>query len=543
MLTSVVIVLVIWASYDYASNPFTRETAIAMNDGWECSWEGSNETTTLSLSGIVRGGYAGEYLHISNTLTLEAFNNPCLFLRTSEQNVKVYLNNNLIYEYVREDSDRSPGSMYHFINLPGNYIGGRLDIYLMSPLSQYSGVVNEIRVGSSTSHIMHVLNKSSLELVLSVTIVFVGFILLFFFLAMFFSGSKYSNILYLALFIILSGIWMSTESTALELFLQNPRLIMSLAYIGQYLAPIAVLVFILKTYRPKRSVWLATFMWIFAANFIVTSTLYLVHAVEFINTLVFFHILLAACIILSCVVSIQEIKSGNKNIKMFFVGLMALCLFTSIDIVRFYFSPIPWLSDNSFYQAGVIIFIMITIASLAQHVFVTRDEQISHEILLSLAFTDTLTGLRNRTSFDERVASINSGLSAYSSIHLIVMDINGLKIVNDNFGHKEGDHLIVDGARLINETLGRLGELFRIGGDEFAIIITEVEPYFIHVEVESLNKMIASYNESKNTFQISIAYGLDTFIKGHDKDLHSVFIRADRAMYICKENQKSLQKK
>lgn len=540
---TVIIVLVLWASFQYACNPFTLEKSITMSGGWECNWEGSHDTTMMSFPGSVMGGYAGRYLHISNTLTMENFSNPCLFLRTSEQNVKVYINKSPIYEYVRNGSDRSPGSMYHFINLPNNYIGGKLDIYLMSPLTQYSGVVNEIRVGSSISHMMYVLDKSSLELVLAVTITLVGFILFFFFLAMALSGSRYVNILYLSLYIILSGLWMSSESRALELFIQNPRLILSLAFIGQYLAPIPLIAFIIKTYKLKRSAWLEYFIWIFSAYFIITSTLYLIERVEFINTLVFFHILLAACIIMVSFISIGEIRAGNKNIKLFFVGLTLLCLSIFVDMISFYFSSTPWLSSNSFYQLGVFLFIVITIASLAQHMFMTRDEQISHDILLSLAFKDTLTGFGNRTSFDERVISINSNLDAYSSIHMIIMDINGLKAVNDNFGHKEGDRLIMDGARLVNETLGRLGELFRIGGDEFAIIIIDVEPYFIHVEVESLNKLIASYNESQNTFQVSIAYGIDTFNKGHDKDLHSVFVKADRAMYICKENQKSLQMK
>ena len=83
---------------------------------------------------------------------------------------------------------------------------------------------------------------------------------------------------------------------------------------------------------------------------------------------------------------------------------------------------------------------------------------------------------------------------------------------------------------------------YLIGGDEFVVLVTNIEPYFIQVELDTLNKKIAAFNESGATFHMSIAYGLASFNKEHDKDLNDVFERADKSMYICKENQKVLHK-
>ena len=52
---------------------------------------------------------------------------------------------------------------------------------------------------------------------------------------------------------------------------------------------------------------------------------------------------------------------------------------------------------------------MIASTALAHNTFITREEKIGHDILMSLAFTDTLTGFKNRRSFDERIAAINEG--------------------------------------------------------------------------------------------------------------------------------------
>ena len=181
-----------------------------------CSWVDSDDTITISLPGTVADGYAGRTLHLTNTLPVRFFDRPSLMIRTSEQRAAVHLNGIPIYEFVPGDPQRAPGSMYHFISLPSGYEGGRLDIFLSSPLNQFSGVANEVRIGSITAHILYILKQGSIGLFLAVVAIMLGFIMLAFYLSMYFSGSRHPSILYLALFVILSGCWMCSESRALE---------------------------------------------------------------------------------------------------------------------------------------------------------------------------------------------------------------------------------------------------------------------------------------------------------------------------------------
>jgi len=536
----IVTVIVFLISSSGSTVPITQDEAISLSDGWTCFWEDTDEATILSIPTKLEGGYAGRILHLSNHLPDRSFRNPSLMLRTSEQRVAVLLNDNLIYEFQPKDPGRAPGSMYHFINLPAGYEGGRLDIFLSSPLNQFSGIINEIRIGSITSHILFILKQGSVSLVLAVVAIVLGFIMLSFFVSMCYAGSRHVSILYLSLFIILSGTWMCSESRALELFVRNPMLIMCVAFTAQYLAPIPLLAFVIDMFRPKYTNWLKQFAIIFTAHFFVIAILYLLEIVEFYNSVVLFHSVLICCIIVFLVMSVSEIRRGKKGIRLFFLGCIALCMAICADIIRYYFKPLPWVVKPIIYQYGLFVFIITAVAALARHIFVTREEKISHDILMSLAFTDTLTGLKNRRSFDERMEALNKELDDYSSIHLVILDINNLKQVNDTLGHREGDQLIMEGARLISETLGNLGEIFRIGGDEFVVLITNIEPYFIQVELDTLNKKIEAFNEKDTPFKLSIAYGLGSYSKDQDKDLHDVFVRADKSMYICKENQKGL---
>jgi diguanylate cyclase (GGDEF)-like protein len=87
---------------------------------------------------------------------------------------------------------------------------------------------------------------------------------------------------------------------------------------------------------------------------------------------------------------------------------------------------------------------------------------------LELALTDPLTGLGNRRHFDERLrAELDKADARDGELSLVLIDLDGLKSVNDTFGHEAGDRVLCD----IAGTLRQGGEAFRIGGDEFALVL------------------------------------------------------------------------
>ena len=90
-----------------------------------------------------------------------------------------------------------------------------------------------------------------------------------------------------------------------------------------------------------------------------------------------------------------------------------------------------------------------------------------------LARVDSLTGLLNRRSLDETLPSEIGRHSRYGGIFsLIILDIDSLKTVNDNFGHLAGDELLRQIGAVIKNVIRESDQAFRYGGDEFAILIT-----------------------------------------------------------------------
>lgn len=146
---------------------------------------------------------------------------------------------------------------------------------------------------------------------------------------------------------------------------------------------------------------------------------------------------------------------------------------------------------------------------------------------------DAVTGTRNRNCFERELEAIQPN----DSLFLLEFDVNNLKVVNDTLGHAKGDKLIRDAALMISEAYRECGLVYRIGGDEFAVIA----PSCSYVKVEKARKelliLIDEYKKvySKN-FYIANAYC--KFDSIHHNSINDCLREADQKMYEDKLNSK-----
>ncbi len=159
----------------------------------------------------------------------------------------------------------------------------------------------------------------------------------------------------------------------------------------------------------------------------------------------------------------------------------------------------------------------------------------------TLAYRDSLTGVRNRTAYMDMVAQldrrIEQGLSGFA---LVVADINGLKKANDTFGHDAGSELIVQCTSIICGIFKR-SPVFRIGGDEFVVIL-ERDDFVNRIQLlEEMDRTCArsSVSVENGSIPVSIARGLAVYDPENDSCTEDVFNRADKEMYIHKQQCKA----
>lgn len=143
------------------------------------------------------------------------------------------------------------------------------------------------------------------------------------------------------------------------------------------------------------------------------------------------------------------------------------------------------------------------------------------------ALHDSVTGLYNRVYFEESLQRLNE--SCQIPIGIVVCDIDGLKLVNDTFGHQAGDELLARAAAIIKDCFSGVGEAARVGGDEFAIILPNRESVEIEEICHCIRQRVTEFRE-KNTIPLSISIGLS--VKTHlGQSLTDIFKAADDNMY------------
>lgn len=171
-----------------------------------------------------------------------------------------------------------------------------------------------------------------------------------------------------------------------------------------------------------------------------------------------------------------------------------------------------------------------------------RDtSELSRQKLESFAYKDALTGLDNRLSLEDSLpTSLEQAATAGSRVALYFIDLDGFKAVNDTFGHKAGDTLLVRAAQRMSKLFDTLGRVYRLGGDEFVIVLSDCQS---HALAESLagdlvRRLSSRYLIEGERVITGASVGIAEF-PTDAKDLEGLLECADKAMYQVKRAGKN----
>lgn len=154
-----------------------------------------------------------------------------------------------------------------------------------------------------------------------------------------------------------------------------------------------------------------------------------------------------------------------------------------------------------------------------------------------MAYHDQLTGLYNRTAYAE-----HTGAKNFVPDHSIAVmfDLNDLKKCNDTQGHEQGDRYIMCGTQFIQQAFGDIGKCYRMGGDEFCVLLEGVSLEICRERVQRLKKFVEEHNKKyPEEFPVQIACGYELYDENEDFDFGDTLRRADKMMYQEKFIMKS----
>jgi diguanylate cyclase (GGDEF)-like protein len=223
---------------------------------------------------------------------------------------------------------------------------------------------------------------------------------------------------------------------------------------------------------------------------------------------------LMACIVMS-VRKYLKAQFYERRLYLTLIGVILFTILGSLLQIEIYGLLTIWIS--------------ITLSLLMFYVYIQNG---------SLA-TDHLTGLNNRARFDAYSAWLWERRRDYSGVCLMVLDIDHFKSINDGYGHSEGDKALSIIASALKEAMAdRHGFLARVGGDEFAVLLTNAQ----EGEDEALRGHIASLLQAENErsgkpYRVTVSIG-SAWLRESEDSFLSFFARADREMYRRKAERR-----
>lgn len=196
-----------------------------------------------------------------------------------------------------------------------------------------------------------------------------------------------------------------------------------------------------------------------------------------------------------------------------------------------------WASLNmSRIHDGKELFVMAQFTDISKR-------KLAEEELVRMATCDHLTSLANRKVFEENLKKALKNARRYNRRGAVLyIDLNDFKNINDMFGHKAGDAILVEVAQVLEHSLREGDTIARLGGDEFAVIMEETAPEEAYRKAQIVEDAVENIKVVAHGKQVgvSVSVGVKVFSGSDISSMEDVVAAADKAMYDKKAARRKL---
>ncbi|MFA9463180.1 MAG: GGDEF domain-containing protein [Velocimicrobium sp.] len=516
---------------------FPRETAETLNDGWFYYDEANNQQfVNLPAYVTMQNGVSSIY-HI---LPQNSGNGTYLCVFSSNKNFTVTLNDAIIYQHTANHYPtfiKNSGYFYHMIKLPRDSAGKQIGILMEKRYENITKSSYKTIYFGTEAEIYHTLiAEYGLKFILSIAILIVGFVFWVIYFLFLKRASSNHVLLYLSMIAILIASWLLQESRLLQFFIQNPIWQILPTYLALILLPIPCFLLLKELIENKTNLVLTIGFYAACLNAILTLILQFTGILDLKQTLFTTHYILIFACLYTPFFLFRQYKKNKEQKKQIGFYLLAFLLLAISGLLELYFYYKTHHNTNIFLYFGILLFFLVLGIQYIHSTFGKIKQLEETQYYYNLAFTDMSTNVYNRTAYNNRIERyIPADIPNEHCI--IIFDLNNLKHINDTFGHLAGDTVIQAFAICAKEQLEPSGDLYRIGGDEFAYISTNVLPHEVKDFLRLLSKTVETQTISEYSF--SVSYGYEFFVPYTTKDFYDAIASADKKMYLMKESMKN----
>ena len=457
----------------------------------------------------------------------------CIKFYTAHMVVRVYADNSLIYtiDSPKPFYEKTPGAVWNFVEIPSDT--EKVTVILQAVYPEVRQKAINFYIGNLEQMYNKILYGSGLDIVVSLIEMAIGVILILYWSIAHSRLEIEHPILYFGIFSFMIGIWAFNESGTLMTIIPIRAACVLISAVSLMLMTPAFVRFVKCFWRvPDR--WISDVICILAfINIVVQLILQLTGIRGFRQMFTPTHILLGMALMYMAGATVYAMwKRGiNQQVIVGILGIIVLLGVLTLDLVHFYLGSFQITFIGNF---GVFIYICILVQEAFKQTISQADKARKLEFYRQLATKDMLTDMYNRNSYDEWVKE-NVQMPG---MLIITFDLNNLKYCNDTLGHAIGDDYIKNAAGIIAEIFGNFGNCYRIGGDEFCVVIPKQNKIDPEDKLTQLEQEQKKYNAGLEYPYMQIAYGYAEYDAQTDLDIEDTRSRADEKMYEMKRRMK-----
>lgn len=514
-------------------------------NGWTLTTQTTTTTHKVLPDFLHTNNERDVYIHRTLTNITE---DDYLGFFSFQQQVRVYIDETEIYNFVPTESENSltPGNKWNLIPLLTEYNNHHIWIHIHQCYSANRISIPTFYYGTQLGIATRYLKAEVIHLLISIIMILFGIFICIFSLLSKNTNPLTKGLKWLALFAIFRGAWTFIEANIYSLFFTRLLLFSHVSYLCLKIAVTTFLQFMNCTFHNNQNKVIKFLTWASLADFFISFILQLIFSIDYAKTVFLTHIILFSGGIYSCCSSFKILHSYNTNIGLrinqkrnstYLIQIgcnIAIITASLADLIRYYTVNSPDIAKYS--RWGDLLYISIMFLTFFfDFIYLlklgNKAVQIQEE-----ASHDPMTKLRNRSAFERDISK--GSIKDWTRQSIVLLDLNNLKYFNDIHGHGMGDYYIIIASEMINDAFMMWGVAYRIGGDEFCIIASNLtEDKFIEVRT-ALETRIKSLKLPNADLHMGISAGYAAFDAKLDNSLRDTMKRADEFMYKRKSQLK-----
>ncbi len=526
----------------HVNTRFDSEASTRLNTGWLYTDASGEQQTVVTPVKLLPDDE--NRCRISNVLPDSAdgqyFARYCAF-----QSYRLYIDDVLYFDSSMDDVSKpqfksSEGYYWSIVPLPGHCSGKTITIEQTSAYDEYAGQFGNLFIGNKASILFAIIRMKLISLVTCCICLLCGLVMsvVGFFVKE--QREKMRPILFLGWFQIWVAIWLFSESGCTQFLFSNAFIANLLSFVGSKMMLLTFVLYIESILEKKRTRLFTLLYAAVLADLAVTMLLQATGVSSFFETMTFCHILVAlSCVLVIYCVCYDTFVNKNQITRMLLLCILLLAVCAIAEVLNMYFGNL--LHFGSYMIIGVAIFILVmgitSLLDMRKYLMLCRKTQYYE----NLAMKDVLTQCFNRTAYWMDMEHWRKYSDNIRNMTALMCDINSLKIINDTHGHKAGDEAIILFAQVLQDVFDKYGKIYRIGGDEFVVLIENLDRSLVDALIAEFNKELALRAQGRE-YRVAGAIGVSVFDDQRDSVLEDTIKRADELMYKNKRAQKTSAK-